>query len=223
MGAPPPGGTNGYGGAPRWPDVPKGLNTGSAALPGFTPAQVRRTASVTPQAVVPPMRDRIVTPDTAQVGVKTPGRSTIARGVRHMTSDRDHTDHEASASGGPPPLLTTLRRLFGPEGPSPVLCRMRYAVDDPYAVALDLFGDLDIDVCVTWVVARDLLAGEPGGPAARATSASGPPTGAPASPPVSASASSGPEGTSPSRRTLRTSGTGSTPRTRWFAPAPNTG
>ncbi|WP_234545210.1 SsgA family sporulation/cell division regulator [Streptomyces shenzhenensis] len=76
-----------------------------------------------------------------------------------MRSDRAHAGHEASAPGGPPLLLTTLRRLFGPEGPSPVLCRMRYVVDDPYAVALDLFGDLDMDVCVTWVVARDLLAG----------------------------------------------------------------
>ncbi|MFH8535006.1 SsgA family sporulation/cell division regulator [Streptomyces tendae] len=36
---------------------------------------------------------------------------------------------------------------------------MRYSVDDPYAVALDLFGDPDTDICVTWVVARDLLAG----------------------------------------------------------------
>ena len=74
-----------------------------------------------------------------------------------MRSDRSHTGHE-SARCEPPLLLTTLRRLFDPEGTSPVLCRMRYVVDDPYAVALDLFGDLDMDVCVTWVVARDLLA-----------------------------------------------------------------
>ncbi|MEU2228474.1 MULTISPECIES: SsgA family sporulation/cell division regulator [unclassified Streptomyces] len=76
-----------------------------------------------------------------------------------MNSDRSHTGHEASARCGPPALVTTLWRLFGPDGPAPLLCRMRYTVDDPYAVALDLFGDPDTDVCVTWVVARDLLAG----------------------------------------------------------------
>ncbi|WP_329362921.1 SsgA family sporulation/cell division regulator [Streptomyces sp. NBC_01483] len=75
-----------------------------------------------------------------------------------MNTDRPHAGHEASAQYGPPVLLTTLRRLFYPNSPHHLLCRMRYAVDDPYAVAVDLFGDPDIDLCVTWVVARDLLA-----------------------------------------------------------------
>ena len=53
------------------------------------------------------------------------------------------------------PVHEAVTRIVGFTPPR----KVTIVVDDPYAVALDLFGDLDMDVCVTWVVARDLLAG----------------------------------------------------------------
>ncbi|MFC9285115.1 SsgA family sporulation/cell division regulator [Streptomyces sp. NPDC057052] len=88
-----------------------------------------------------------------------------------MNDDRARTGHRASTGHCPPVLLITLRRLFGPGGPQPLLCRMRYTADDPYAVALDLFADLDTDVRVTWVVARDLLTGQRQGLTVRVSTA----------------------------------------------------
>ncbi|GAA2440364.1 SsgA family sporulation/cell division regulator [Streptomyces glaucus] len=67
------------------------------------------------------------------------------------------TGHEALAGRCPPVLLTTVRRLFAPAGPGRLRCRLRYTVDDPYAVALDFVVDAGTGLCVTWVVARDLL------------------------------------------------------------------
>ncbi|GGS55543.1 SsgA family sporulation/cell division regulator [Streptomyces griseoviridis] len=57
----------------------------------------------------------------------------------------------------PPVLVTTVRRLFVPAGPDTLRCRLRYTLDDPYAVTLDLFVDPVTDLRVTWVVSRELL------------------------------------------------------------------
>ncbi|MFD7135331.1 SsgA family sporulation/cell division regulator [Streptomyces sp. NPDC059894] len=72
-----------------------------------------------------------------------------------MTDRQPSYDREGSRTRSVPSLLTDLRRLFAPQGPRTMRCRLRYSIDDPYAVRIDLIAE--VGVSVTWVVSRDLL------------------------------------------------------------------
>ncbi|MGW0877906.1 SsgA family sporulation/cell division regulator [Streptomyces sp. NPDC002740] len=86
---------------------------------------------------------------TAEQSIERVSQPSDARGIA-MNYETTHADHEAI-------LLITLRRLAGPAGSDTLLCRLRYDVTDPYAVALDLVVDVTMNISVTWIVARDLL------------------------------------------------------------------
>ncbi|MGV9355411.1 SsgA family sporulation/cell division regulator [Streptomyces misionensis] len=74
-----------------------------------------------------------------------------------MNDRRAHTEPLGPAHGSPIVLSTTVRRVRAPYGPGRLQCTMRYTSDDPYAVTLDFLVDPGTGLCVTWVVARELL------------------------------------------------------------------